>query len=59
MEKPTVEYLLSVIKVWNIRKCEECGEYDLPSRGGGVGGIQSNDLGTDAKGRTVHRRCVK
>lgn len=59
MKRHTVEYLESVIKAHKIRKCDVCGEYELPEFGGGVGGIQADSLGTDSKGRTVHRKCVR
>ncbi len=54
----TVEYLQSVLKAWKIRRCDACGEYELPQKGGGVGGIQADDMGNDREGRTVHMRCT-
>lgn len=57
-DRHTIRYLESVIAAWKIRKCEECGEYETPSKSDGVGGIQADDIGTDSKGRTVHAKCV-
>lgn len=54
----TVEQLEAVLKAWDVRKCVHCGEYELPERGGGVGGIQASSMGKDRDGNDAHAGCA-
>lgn len=52
------EYLESVLKAWNVRKCVVCNKYEMPSENSGVGGIQSGDMGKNPVGEDVHVGCA-